>query len=160
VTERSVPGSTQTLVQAIVGALAGFDVEVLIAVKRDGGGELGSLPDGVRVITDVPLQLIMPGCAAIVHHGGAGSIMTAAYYGVPQVGVTQVPDTTFLSEQMATTGAGVSLRADETDVDDIKSAVSTVLTDDAARQAAGRLRAEIRAQPRPDQVVSTLEALV
>jgi UDP:flavonoid glycosyltransferase YjiC (YdhE family) len=160
VTERSVPGSTQTLVQTIVGGLVGFGVEIVLAVKPDAGGELGALPDGVRVVSDLPLQLIMSGCAAIVHHGGAGSIMTAAYYGVPQVGVTQVPDTTFLSEQMATTGAGLSLRADETDVDGIKSAVSSVLTDHAVHEAAARLRAEIRAQPRPAELVSTLEALV
>jgi UDP:flavonoid glycosyltransferase YjiC (YdhE family) len=159
VTERSVTGSTRHLTQEIVAALAGFDVEIVVAIKRDYTGDLGELPEHVRVVHDVPLQLMVPTCAALVHHGGAGSIMTAAYYGVPQVGVTQVPDTTFLSEQMAGTGAGVSLRADQTDVDAIKAALSTVLADGAAREAAGRLREEILAQPSPPEVVATLEEL-
>ncbi|MEV4677479.1 MULTISPECIES: nucleotide disphospho-sugar-binding domain-containing protein [Actinomadura] len=154
--EKTVPGSTQTLVQRILSALDGFDVEILIAVRSGAGGRLGDLPGNARVVTDMPLDLLLPGCAAIVHHGGAGNVMTAAWHAVPQVAVTQVPDNTFEAERMAGTGAGVALRADRAGVDDIAAAAASVLAADGPRAAADRLRAEIRALPSPAEVVAAL----
>jgi UDP:flavonoid glycosyltransferase YjiC (YdhE family) len=87
-------------------------------------------------------------------------MLTAAYFGVPQVAVSQVPDTTFIAAQMAATGAGIALRADETDVDGIKAAVATVLSDEAVGEATGRLRDEVLAAPLPAEAVRLLEELV
>lgn len=157
-TERSVHGSTEFLVQTIVSALSALDAETIVAVKKGYGGALGTLPDRVRVVQDVPLNVLLPTSDLIIHHGGAGSIMTAAFYGVPQVGVTQVPDTTFLSEQMASTGAGVSLRADAADAESVRAAVKTALSG-GPRLAAMKLREEILSAPTPAEAVTALEAL-
>jgi UDP:flavonoid glycosyltransferase YjiC (YdhE family) len=159
-TERTVAGSSKFLVQEIISALASLDVEIVIAVATAYGADIGPVPDGVRVVNGLPLHLVAPTCAAIVHHGGAGTMLTAAYFGVPQVAVSQVPDTTFIAAQMAATGAGIALRADETDVDGIKAAVSTVLSDEAVGEATGRLRDEVLAAPLPAEAVRLLEELV
>ncbi|AXK36493.1 DUF1205 domain-containing protein [Streptomyces armeniacus] len=159
-TEKSVAGSTETLIQRIIAALAGFDVEIVIAARSSAGGSVGTLPANARVVHDLPLHLLLPSCAAIIHHGGAGNVMTAAYHAVPQIGVTQVPDNTFESESMAATGAGVSLRADRADADALKAAAATVLLEEGTGAAAARLRTEILAQPAPARVARTLLELV
>lgn len=57
------------------------------AVISSGWARLGlkELPDSVRVIGPAPHSMLFPRCAAIVHHGGAGTTMAAANAGVPQV---------------------------------------------------------------------------
>ncbi|MEV0425887.1 nucleotide disphospho-sugar-binding domain-containing protein [Micromonospora sp. NPDC050495] len=146
-------------VPEIIAALRRLDVEIVVTVKESDRAALGDPGAGVRLLTETPLHLILPGCAAAVHHAGAGTMLTAAACAVPQVMVTPVPDQTFNAERLAATGAGVALKADATTVDDIAAAVSTVLADPGWAGAAARLRAEIAAQPSPAEAVSALTRL-
>lgn len=43
------------------------------------------LPDGVRHVRYAPLDLLLPRCAAFVHHGGIGSMSQALLAGIPQL---------------------------------------------------------------------------
>lgn len=45
----------------------------------------GALPAGWRVVREAPHALLFPRTAAVVHHGGAGTMATALRAGVPQV---------------------------------------------------------------------------
>lgn len=51
------------------------------------GFSLGPLANDPRclVITEAPLEQIFPRVAAVVHHGGSGTVATAARAGVPQI---------------------------------------------------------------------------
>jgi len=44
-----------------------------------------SVPDSVRHFSYVPLDLLLPRCAAFVHHGGIGSTSQGLLAGIPQV---------------------------------------------------------------------------
>ncbi|AXK36492.1 DUF1205 domain-containing protein [Streptomyces armeniacus] len=160
VMNKQLTGTQGYMVPAVIQALASLDVEVLATVSESDRRLLGDVPDGVRLIDPVPLNLLLPHCDAVIHHGGAGTTLTAAYYGVPQIVVPPVTDQILNADQLAATGAGFSLHADRTGTDEIKSAVAQALYEDGPREAAARLRDEIHAAPAPAALVRTLEQLV
>jgi UDP:flavonoid glycosyltransferase YjiC (YdhE family) len=143
-------------VPEIIAALRRLDVEIVVTVRTADLAALGDQGPDVRVLAEVPLHLILPGCWAAVHHAGAGTMLTAAACGVPQVMVTPVPDQTFNAERLAATGAGIALKAGATGVDDVAAAVSAVLADDGWSGAAARLRAEIESCSSPADVLGRL----
>jgi UDP:flavonoid glycosyltransferase YjiC (YdhE family) len=156
----SVIGEEAFLVPRILGALAGLDVEVVVTVKPADRATLGQLPDSIRVVEAMPLDLILPRCAAIIHQSGAGSTLAAAALGVPQLTIPQIGDQSLVSARLAATGAGIGLAEDEADAAAIAAAVTTILSTDGYREGAERLRDEILAQPAPADIVDRLEELV
>lgn len=147
----------KTLVPEVVGALAGLDVETVLAVGRAELDGLGDLPGNVRVAENVPLNLLMPTCDAIVNQAGPGTVLTAAGYAVPQVLVPKTADTPIIAASFNASGACVVL--DEANAQSIASAVTTVLTDESIRTAARKVRDEIDSAPALSDVVRTLESL-
>ena len=63
--------------------LAGLDVRVLLNTGRQDPAELGPLPAGVHAERWVREASVLPHVAAMVSHGGAGSVRTALAAGVP-----------------------------------------------------------------------------
>lgn len=72
-----------------------------------------TLPDSIRHFDYLPYQRLLPRCAAMVHHGGIGTLSQAMAAGIPQLltplGLDQ-PDNAARLERL---GAGRSLRPDE-----------------------------------------------
>jgi vancomycin aglycone glucosyltransferase len=60
----------------------------------------------VHVVDDVPHDLLFRRCAAIVHHGGAGTTASAARAGVPQVIVPHLLDQYFWAHAVEKRGLG------------------------------------------------------
>ncbi|WP_325100308.1 nucleotide disphospho-sugar-binding domain-containing protein [Streptomyces broussonetiae] len=143
----------------VVKTLHEHDTEIVLAVTSADRSLVPSLPSGVTVVENVPLNAIMPSCDAVVHHGGAGTIMTAAYYGVPQLGIPATRDVQTCCSRLADTGAGISVHNEEATVDALSGAIATVLTSDRVGRSAAALRAEVLAQPAPAEVVARLSAL-
>ena len=143
----------------IVSGLAGLDAELVVAVNAVDRERLGPVPDNVRVVESLPLNLLLPSCAAVVHTGGSGTTLTAAALGVPQVGVVRYGEQQFNAEKIAAAGAGISVSRDHIDAPAVTAATSAVLTDSAYRAAAAELSEEIRALPTPAEVVGTLAEL-
>jgi sterol 3beta-glucosyltransferase len=100
------------------GSMSGLDPDgttrtVITAAKRTGlrvvlaagWGGLTSMPgDGVFTVRDVPHDLLFPHVAAVVHHGGAGTIGAAVTAGRPQVVCPFVADQTFWGRRMHALG--------------------------------------------------------
>ncbi len=77
--------------QLLLEAVASVGVRAVISA---GWAKLGAerLPPGVRVVGATPHGKLFPRCAAIVHHGGAGTTAAATRAGVPQVIVPHLFD--------------------------------------------------------------------
>jgi UDP:flavonoid glycosyltransferase YjiC (YdhE family) len=101
----------------------------------------------------------MPTCDAIVNQAGAGSLLTAACHGVPQVLMPQTAESTFNATSFSTSGASVTFEATDATTEAVADAVTTALTGEAMRAAAHKIRDEIAATPSPADVVHTLENL-
>jgi UDP:flavonoid glycosyltransferase YjiC (YdhE family) len=155
----AVLGPGAMLVPQVLRGLCGLDVEVVVAVGAADRAQLGEVPEQVRVVESMPLDMILPTCAAIVHQGGAGTALTAAYHGVPQVTVPLIADQGLVSERLVATGAAAAVDGERCDPAEVEAAVSAVVTGDGPRAAAHALRQEILAQPSPAQTVAVLEEL-
>jgi UDP:flavonoid glycosyltransferase YjiC (YdhE family) len=152
-------GAGSYLVPRVVRALSGLGVELVLPVHPDDVAGLGELPPDVRVVEQFPIRLLLPTCDAIVHHGGAGCVMTAAAAGVPQLGLTFGPEQDADAGRLAATGAGRHLTGDRASEEAVRSAVSALLTEPGYRKAAGRLREENDARPPQSALVPLLERL-
>ncbi|MEU4209192.1 nucleotide disphospho-sugar-binding domain-containing protein [Streptomyces sp. NPDC026206] len=159
-------GSAMTdLLRQAVQAVAALPVEVVLATTADQRELLGELPATVRTVVSLPLHLLLPTCSAVVHHGGAGTTLTAARSGVPQLTITRRPEPALNGERQAVTGAGIHLTYGELSrtphpVDAIREQVTRLLEVPSYRDAAQRLAAEITSLPAPTDIVSALEKLV
>jgi UDP:flavonoid glycosyltransferase YjiC (YdhE family) len=79
----SGPG-TQRIEKVVHEALSATGRRCLIGAGWAGLGR-GSMPAHWRVVDDVPHQRLFPRMAAVVHHGGSGTVANALRAGVPQV---------------------------------------------------------------------------
>ncbi|ANZ14691.1 glycosyl transferase [Streptomyces noursei ATCC 11455] len=133
-------------------------VEVLATVPEAYRAELGPVPDTVRLIDPLPLHLIAGDCAAVVHHGGAGTGMTVAGLGVPQLVLPQFADTFAFAERLAAVGAGVAVDTVEQQNDPrfLRKALGTLLGEPSYGHAAERLRHTMEAMPPPAALVPEL----
>ncbi|MFJ7250500.1 nucleotide disphospho-sugar-binding domain-containing protein [Kitasatospora sp. NPDC098652] len=159
-TTTSVLGGHSALLPRVVDALAPLDIELVVTVSSTDRASLTGLPDNVRVVENLPLNLLMPSCDAIVNQGGTGSVLTAAAAGVPQVLVPEISEAPTNAISFTASGASVLLEPAELTAEAVAAAVTAVLTDDTIRKSADRIREEIAAMPSPASVVSTVEALV
>ncbi|MFE4262059.1 glycosyltransferase [Streptomyces sp. NPDC056883] len=142
-------------VARVVSEAASVDADFLLAVADTDLGPLGTLPDNVRVLPWVPLAQLLDTADAIVHHGGSGTMLTAAALGVPQLILPQGADH-FINADAAT-GLGFALRATSADVD--AALLGRLLTDEAVRKGAAATRSEIDALPSPADLVASFEAI-
>ncbi|MFE7318350.1 nucleotide disphospho-sugar-binding domain-containing protein [Streptomyces sp. NPDC057555] len=136
-------------------------VEVLATVPRAYRAELGPVPDTVRLIDPLPLHLIAGDCAAVVHHGGAGTGMTAAVHGVPQLVLPQFADAFAFAERLSAVGAGLAVDTVEQqdDPEFLRTVLEKLLGDASYEQAAGRLGRAMAEMPPPAALVPELERI-
>jgi UDP:flavonoid glycosyltransferase YjiC (YdhE family) len=140
----------------IVQALRGLGaVEFVVVLGRAGGRRIGSLPGAVQVTEWLPLTELLPTCAAIVHHGGAGTTMGAVAAGVPQLVVSYRDGAT-----IARRGLGLTVTPDDADPGVVRGRVVRLLEDPLFRQAALEVSAENASQPPPSAAVDDLCRLV
>ena len=146
---------------AVIAAVAGLDIELVLALHPAQHAGLGELPDNVRLPrTPLALQLVLPSCQALVHQGGAGSMMTALAAGVPQVVVPLVSDQHFNAERLVAVGAGLSLPAGRgRPGGQVRGLVADLLAGTRIPQRAAELAGQVAAMPPPAQVVPVLERL-
>ena len=69
----------------------------------------GTLPDGVRHFDYAPFSLTLPRVAAVVHHGGIGTIAQALAAGVPQLVAPAAHDQPDNAARVERLGAGASI---------------------------------------------------
>ena len=142
------------LMPAVAAAAAGTDLEVVL-VRPDRWTARRPLPPNVRATGWLPLPTVLPAAAVIVHHGGAGTLMTALASGVPQLVVPGAGDRRVNAELVAARGAGLAV-----DVPGITAPVlERLVSEPGLARAAHEVAAEIAAMPAPSEVASELAAL-
>jgi UDP:flavonoid glycosyltransferase YjiC (YdhE family) len=147
----------------LLAALGGRPgIELVATVDARHRDALGAVPDGVHVVDPTPLDLFLPGCAAVVHHGGSGTTMTATAFGRPQLVLPQLADHFGHGDRLAALGAGLALDTAEAQHDPalLRDALDALLTEPGYAKAAAELRADIERAPSPARVAADLARLV
>ncbi|GAA0730920.1 DUF1205 domain-containing protein [Dactylosporangium roseum] len=155
-------------VAALLEAVDGLDVEVVATFDADELRVVERVPDNVRPVDFVPLGALLPTCAAVVHHGGAGTFGAALEHGVPQL----IIPSSLLNEErnwgpiefaqgLHEHGAGVYVANSYTFTPQrLREHIVEVLENDDFSRRAAALRHESLARPAVAEMVQTLERLV
>ncbi|MDQ1038944.1 vancomycin aglycone glucosyltransferase [Streptomyces sp. V3I8] len=100
-----------------------------VLVSRGWAGlDLAGDRDDCFAVGEVSHQSLFPRVAAVVHHGGAGTTVTAARAGAPQVVVPlQLADNPYWASRVAALDVGAALDGATLTDDDLDVAVKTVL---------------------------------
>ncbi|MDT3442582.1 MULTISPECIES: glycosyltransferase [unclassified Pseudofrankia] len=126
------------------------DVTVIATVDQEFRSVVEA-PQTVRIIEPTPLELILGECDVLVHHGGAGSSLTATLLGLPQLVLPQFPSSFATGERLQALGAGITIDGaeEQSDPGALSAAVGALLDDSGHRRAAEKLRHEMESMPAP-----------
>jgi sterol 3beta-glucosyltransferase len=131
------------MLSMIQTALANLGARGIVAA---GWSELSAAGDETLFVVDeVDHQSLLPRCAAVVHHGGAGTTAAGLAAGAPTLICSVFGDQPFWGERCRVLGVGESLPFAKLDVPRLTAALRTVLSPAAAvraREMATRMAGE------------------
>ncbi|MGW0656331.1 activator-dependent family glycosyltransferase [Streptomyces umbrinus] len=144
----------------LVSTLAGLDIELVATLRADQLLSPSELPHNVRAVEFVPLNELLPSCAAVIHHGGFGTVGNVLTHGVPSVTIP-APwwDEAELGRDIAERGAGIFIDPSALTLDGLRESIVRLIGEPSFLENSLRARDDLRATPSPLQVVSELEEL-
>jgi UDP:flavonoid glycosyltransferase YjiC (YdhE family) len=117
-----------------------------------------SLPETIFAIDEVPHDWLFPRVAAVVHHGGSGTIGAGLRAGLPSLIVPFIGDQSFWGRQIFTRGLGPRpLEYTRLSAEALAQAITTMVTDQAMRKRAAEVGKQIRAEDGVGNVVRLVE---
>jgi UDP:flavonoid glycosyltransferase YjiC (YdhE family) len=161
ITFGTIVGTSPTLrsvYRTALEAVASLPVRALLTTGRGmADGTLGTIPANVRVEEWVPQDEVLPHAAAIVCHGGSGTVRGGLAASLPMVVVPLGADQPHNGRRVARAGAGIDLPAP--DAGSLGAAIQRLLAEADFRHAARRIAEEIAALPPVDAAVPALRAI-
>jgi MGT family glycosyltransferase len=146
------------VLQNAIDGLGALRVKGLVTTGRGvSPDELSGHPN-VEIVDSAPHRAVLPRAAAVVTHGGHGTVLKALAAGVPVVALPLGRDQHDIAARLVHSGAGLRLPA-EASPEAIAQAVRTVLSDQSYRQAAARLARAIAEEVAEDRAVSEIVAV-
>ncbi len=130
--------------KSCIAALKAMDVKVVISCgKYMDPAKLGSLPSGVTAYPYVNQMEVLSRADVFITHCGMNSVSESLYMGVPMVLAPQSGEEFAVARRTEEVGAGKMLAGDSPD--EIRAAVSGVLSEPRYAEAAARMRADFLA---------------
>jgi sterol 3beta-glucosyltransferase len=125
-------------------------------VVAAGWAGLAASGEDVLMVEDVPHDWLFPQCAAVVHHGGAGTTATALGAGVPSFAVPFFADQFFWGTRSARLGVGPDpIAASRLEPARLAAAIQRAAQDPGMRDRAAAVAARLR---REDGVAAAVQA--
>jgi UDP:flavonoid glycosyltransferase YjiC (YdhE family) len=147
------------LFERVLEGLRELPIDVIATIGSNlDPDELGPQPANVQIERYLPQSEVLPRCRAVVSHGGSGSILGALSHGLPSVVLPMGADQPQNAARCEELGVARVLDAVLATPEDVRDAVTDVLTDPSCRLAAERIADEIAALPGPEATVPLLEA--
>jgi UDP:flavonoid glycosyltransferase YjiC (YdhE family) len=138
------PGQ-QEVVQKILDAASGLPVELVVTTGPAVDPASLSAPANASVHRYVDHNQIMPGCSAVISHGGHSTSMRALAHGLPVMVLPMHPmmDQHMVGKAISNAGAGVLLNR-KSSPDQIGAALTALLESESQRKAAAFIGARLR----------------
>lgn len=119
-----------------------------------------SLPESVRYFDFVPFTHLVPRCAALVHHGGIGSMSQAFQAGVPQVVMPMSHDQPDNIERAIGLGVGAELKPKHFTGDRLAAVLKPLLDSSEVKEKCKAIAAKLIGSTALDDTAKLLESLV
>ncbi|MBM0231397.1 activator-dependent family glycosyltransferase [Micromonospora sp. STR1_7] len=159
--DQNAPSEEIIPLETMLDAVSDLDADVIATISPERARSLGGLPDNVTPVDFVPLDALLPTCAAVIHTGGAGTSLNAVVRGIPQIiAPSMVWSTGHYAEGLQARGAGIHLDRADIASEDLHRRFTEVLDDPSFAANAAALREEAEAAPSPHALVGGLEQLV
>lgn len=133
------------LIDDILDVTKALGQRVIVSENCVPPGMAEALPERVRVVGAVDHDRLFPQCAAVVHHGGAGSTTTSLRAGRPTMVCSVIVDQPWWGEHMRRLGVGTHVPFRKLDRQTLKAGLRTLL-DPAVGSRARSLGAAIQAE--------------
>lgn len=145
---------------AVLAGLGHEELDLVVTVGPDvDPARLGQQPANVTVASYVPQSLLFPRCAAIVCHGGFGTLISAIEHGVPLVVVPFGADQPINARSVERLGIGFVIEEDALTPESIRDAVRRLLVEPIWRRNIETVREEGGKLPGMDKAIELLEQI-
>lgn len=145
--------------RAVIDGLAEEPVDTIVTVGRNNDtAMLGAVPANTRVMQYVEHNELLPRCAAVVHHGGAGTMLSCCAHGLPQVVIPQGGDQFRDAALLEAAGIARTLLPGQVTAAAARDAVRTVLREPAYAAAAKAAADDIARMPSAEDVAAQLRS--
>ncbi|CAL1363100.1 unnamed protein product [Linum trigynum] len=126
----------QKTVEIILEALKATEQRGIIDKGWGGLGSLMEPPEDIFLLEDCPHDWLFPQCAAVVHHGGAGTTATGLRAGCPTTIVPFFGDQFFWGDRVYNKGLGPApIPISQLSVENLSSAISFMLQPEVKSRA-------------------------
>jgi UDP:flavonoid glycosyltransferase YjiC (YdhE family) len=143
-----IEGQT-ALIDRVCDAVAGLDLDAVLTLGPAVDRDAVRVPDGVEVLAFADHDRLMPGSAAVIGHGGLGTVLRALAHGVPHLLLPLGRDQAFNADRVEQLEAAIRLAADAPPAR-IRIGLRELLTDRRFRAAAASAARRIAADE-PDR---------
>lgn len=161
ITFGTIAGGTHDFRSVYGTALAAVGTLPVRALLTTGPGiepdMLGPIPANTRVEAWVPQRDVLPHVAALVCHGGSGTVLAALGAGIPLVVVPLFADQPENARRIAAAGAGIALPSPSAAA--LRAAIENLLAGVDYRRGARKIADELAAMPTIERAVDALVAL-
>ncbi len=155
----TVMNQAREVFRAVLDAANELDLNIVATTGPDlDPATIGALPDSALAYPFLQQADVLPHCSAVVSHAGAGTMLGALCFGLPQLCLPQSTDQPLNAAALVTTGAALCLQPHETATESVVAALHELLHEEPYRHAAARLRNDIEAMPHAEQVIDDLTA--
>ncbi len=154
----TVMAGQAALIDRVGETVAGLDLDAVLTLGPAVDPDAVQVPDNVEVVDFADHDLLMPGCAAVIGHGGLGTVLRALAHGVPQLLLPLGRDQAFNADRVEQLGAGIRLPADAP-TERIRKALRSLLTDRRFAAEAGLAARRIAADEPDRTAAEALERL-
>jgi UDP:flavonoid glycosyltransferase YjiC (YdhE family) len=143
-------------------AISRLPVRALLTVADGAYRRPDVTISNLHVEAFVPQEAVLHAAAAVVCHGGSGTVLGALRAGVPLIVIPMIADQVANGRMVTRAGAGLVLEPSSTaaavpdGAASIRSAVEQVLSESAFRVAAQRVASEMRGALGPEVQLRTL----
>lgn len=129
----------------LYGVVKDMDVRVVSSVGSTlTAEEIGEIPANVRTFSFLPQLEVLENASYFITHAGIGSVMEAAYYGVPMLAIPQMDEQAFTAQCMVEAGLGVMIPKEELTADRLKEALHELTSNPVYTENVKKMSAELQ----------------
>jgi UDP:flavonoid glycosyltransferase YjiC (YdhE family) len=155
----TVMNQTGGVFRAVLDAADELDINIVMTTGPNlDPAAIGPLSESAIAYPFLQQADVLPHCSAVVSHAGAGTMLGALCFGLPQLCLPQSTDQPLNAASLVATGAALCLQPHETVTETIVAALHKLLHEPPYRESAARLRIEIEAMPHAQRVIGDLTA--
>jgi UDP:flavonoid glycosyltransferase YjiC (YdhE family) len=152
----TVMAGQESLIGRVCEGVAGLDVDAVLTLGPAVDGDAVRVPDNVEVMAFADHDRLMDESAAVIGHGGLGTVLRVLAHGVPQLSLPLGRDQAFNAGRVEQVGAGIGLPSDAPP-ERIGAALDALLNDPRFTAAAALAARRVAADEPDRTAVAALE---